>query len=243
MNFKQLKIDGKIIKDYYIDENGNIKGPQGKFLKHRKNNRGYHMVTIYDDKQPIHILVHRAVAENFIPNPLNLPTVNHKEGDKDNNSVSGLEWSTYSDNNKHAVDHHLRIPLSCENHQNATLDNDTVENICKLLETNMTYNDIIDELNLSHINNIRVKIKMIKTLNSWRDISSKYNFPPGKNGGSKYGNNTIMEICKMLADGCRDYKHILQTIGLEDNCNTRQMISCIYTRKKYRYISDNFYWE
>lgn len=48
--------------------------------------------------------VHRLVAETFIPNPNNLPCVNHRDGDKSNNSVDNLEWSSYSDNLQHAYD-------------------------------------------------------------------------------------------------------------------------------------------
>lgn len=47
--------------------------------------------------------VHRLVALAFIPNPENLPIINHKDGDKANNHVSNLEWSSYQWNNQHAV--------------------------------------------------------------------------------------------------------------------------------------------
>ena len=47
-------------------------------------------------------LVHRLVATAFIPNPLGLPVVNHKDGNKLNNAVSNLEWATYSDNMRHS---------------------------------------------------------------------------------------------------------------------------------------------
>lgn len=48
------------------------------------------------------ILLHRAMAELFIPNPDSLPVVNHKDGNKGNFNLSNLEWCTYSHNMKHA---------------------------------------------------------------------------------------------------------------------------------------------
>ena len=50
------------------------------------------------------ILVHRAVAKAFIPNPQGKPCVNHKDGNKLNNHVSNLEWVTYSENERHSYD-------------------------------------------------------------------------------------------------------------------------------------------
>lgn len=57
-----------------------------------------------------HFNIHRLVAETFIPNPMGLACVNHKDGNKLNNDVSNLEWCTYSHNNAHAYRIGLKTP-------------------------------------------------------------------------------------------------------------------------------------
>lgn len=64
---------------------------------------GYFQVRIGGRKGKSY-MVHRLMAEAFIPNPDNLPYINHKDGDKGNCSVSNLEWCTGSENCKHAYD-------------------------------------------------------------------------------------------------------------------------------------------
>lgn len=68
---------------------------------------GYKKVMLSKDMKAKNKMVHRLVAEAFIPNPENKKTVNHKDGNKENNDVSNLEWNTYSENLKHAYKHGL----------------------------------------------------------------------------------------------------------------------------------------
>ncbi len=75
--------------------------------------------------------IHRLVAEHFIPNPNNLRTVNHKDGNKRNNHETNLEWASYSDNNNHALDTGLRNDFG-ETHYNASLTNNQVREIREL---------------------------------------------------------------------------------------------------------------
>ena len=66
---------------------------------------GYLKVILYRNRKHFNKLVHRLVAEAFIPNPNNLPQVNHKneDGEKTNDHFKNLEWSTVQENMKHAL--------------------------------------------------------------------------------------------------------------------------------------------
>lgn len=70
--------------------------------KSRKNK--YINIILYTEGNVIYKAIHRLVALAFIPNPLNLPEVNHKNGKKWDNRKVNLEWSTEQENIQHAYD-------------------------------------------------------------------------------------------------------------------------------------------
>lgn len=83
---------------YWITSDGQVWSDKTqKFLKLHESH-GYLQVDLSLNGQGYHFRVHRLVAEAFIPNPNNLPEVNHKDENRFNNNVNNLEWSTSKEN-------------------------------------------------------------------------------------------------------------------------------------------------
>ena len=72
--------------------NGSIRCCKGKIIKYQKTKYGYLQVGLWKNGKCKKYAVHRLVAQAFIPNPNNLPCVNHKDENKQNNIVTNLEW-------------------------------------------------------------------------------------------------------------------------------------------------------
>lgn len=87
---------GRIIKKAFTDAIGRHWGDRE--LKPCKTPNGYMLALIWNEKTKFRDLVHRLVAKTFISNPNNLPQVNHKDENKQNNVVSNLEWCDASYN-------------------------------------------------------------------------------------------------------------------------------------------------
>ena len=82
-----------------IDIMGRKRKVGGKFMKHILNNNGYCEVEL--DKKTKK--VHRLLAIHFIPNPLNLPSVDHIDRDKKNNQLNNLRWASHSMNMQNTI--------------------------------------------------------------------------------------------------------------------------------------------
>lgn len=120
-----------------------------------KHYGGYKSVCFnqYDDKGVRHVrhyLVHRLVAEAFIPNPENKPEVNHKDGNKLNCDVSNLEWVTHKENLKHACNTGLHTPNLGEQHGRHILTETDVLTIRTLLANGVPAVDIAKQYGVSN---------------------------------------------------------------------------------------------
>jgi len=98
-NYKQFWQKGRTF--YFISRYGNVLStadpeshPDTWHRIATYNGKGYRRVRL----QGRTFKVHRLVAEAFVPNPYNLPYVLHKDGDRDNNHYTNLEWSSRQSN-------------------------------------------------------------------------------------------------------------------------------------------------
>lgn len=111
----EISSTGKVrsVDRVIIRKNGKPLPQKGKVLSQTVNKidaRGHlprARVQLWKNNKARLLQVHRLVAQAFIDNPENKPTVNHIDGNPLNNNVDNLEWATYSENQKHAYSNGL----------------------------------------------------------------------------------------------------------------------------------------
>lgn len=120
-----------------------------RIIANSDNGSGYFVCCLSKNNKRSSVLLHRIVAINFIPNPYNLPEVNHKDGDKSNNSVGNLEWCTRKENIEHSWKNNLTTCIG-EGHHNSKLDNNIVIDIRKKYASgDYSYSKIAKELGIN----------------------------------------------------------------------------------------------
>ena len=147
--------------------NGQKQHRNERILKILFDKDGYKFVVLFKNNTRKHSSIHRLIANHFIPNPKNLPEVNHKNGYKQNNRLSNLEWCTVKDNSLHAHRIGLHPNIKGERNPMALLTIKKVKNIKKQL-LNYKYGMITK---LSKKYNVSPgAIQSIKSNKSWKFI-------------------------------------------------------------------------
>ena len=195
----------------------------GNILKGCTASNGYRVIGKKIGKRSTNLLVHRIVADALIPNPQNLPVVNHKDGNKLNNNIDNLEWCTQSHNMKHAAENGM---LNTENRLrgedcNLTVyTEDKIREVCADLETGMKNIDVSSKHNIPSS-----YIKSIKNGYSWAHISKDYNIK-------------LRDVCTdRLPDGC--VKMVCELLLLkEQTINILRNVNKIYPQLKKHHIHD-----
>lgn len=142
-----VKIKGVTLKGYVSDSTG------------------YRMVGLSKNGNAKTFTVHRLTATHFLENIKNKPQVNHIDCDKLNNRIDNLEWSTSSENTKHAYDNNLIGILRGEKRKNSKLKDLEVIEIRERLSRGEMVKDVAKNFGVS-----RQVISKIKSNITWRHL-------------------------------------------------------------------------
>ena len=103
-------IKSKLIKgyeDYIIFTTGKVYSTKSnKFIKHETGTYKYYLIFLYKNKKRKSFRLHRLLGLHFIPNPNNLPTIDHIDKNKLNNNLSNLRWASYT---KQSINRNIKI--------------------------------------------------------------------------------------------------------------------------------------
>lgn len=174
-----LKIDiPKIEERYIIYDNGKIfDKKRNKYCNQHLDSKGYLRVWIATLGKSIH--VHRLVLCKYLPNENEIYLqVNHKDCNKTNNNINNLEWSSQSENQKHAFKNELLDRKGTHNSQNKLSEIEVKEIIDKLLDE-VPIKKIAEEYGVS-----KSLISRIRSKRAWIELTKDIEFPT-----SKYSNN------------------------------------------------------
>ena len=113
-NYGEVKAKRRVVYDIVDGERQPVSVTKEKLMSLIDHGNGYVYVTLCDENgQRKNFYVHRLVAEAFLPNPDNLPQVNHLDYDRKNNKVTNLEWCTSTENVRHSLCNQPLTRKSC----------------------------------------------------------------------------------------------------------------------------------
>lgn len=152
--------------EYMISNDGKLSSLRMcRLMSPAPGSDGYIATVISHNGIRYNVSIHRLVAETFIPNPNNLPQVNHKNGNKNINCDWNLEWVSQHDNIIHAIETGLRDNYLPEKRYSKK----DIHKVCKLLEEGLSVKHVSDKTGVSK----RV-IRSIKRGKAWKHISCHY---------------------------------------------------------------------
>lgn len=149
---------------------GRVKTKKGNFYNLKAGSNGYVIVGYIDSKTKRHTSrsLHRLVAELFIPNPNNLPQVNHRDEDKSNNTLDNLEWCDASYNQTYGNVNKKRIKTRNERSgRNAEKSITLVKNGQELTFKSIQEASRTLRLSQAHLVSLRNRKKGFRSVKGW----------------------------------------------------------------------------
>ena len=220
---RRITING-VNTNYLVSSKGFVINNRGLRLKPSIDKRGYLRVSLSISGITKHFRIHRLVALMFIPNPFNLPQVNHIDGNKNNNNVDNLEWVNCSENMIHSYLTGLHKPMQGENHPESKYREDQIKNACYYLsEGLLNYDEITSITGVS-----KSTLKDIRCGKSWTHISCDYDFSNTiRSKYKKYYNEIDRAICMGIP------KYVIVNILLNNRIvKTKSQGECLVYHRK-----------
>ena len=244
--FKQFVYNG-FHSQYLVSTYGRIvsteyRGFKGKIsvLKPNIGTNGYYKVSLHINNVGKTINMHRAVGMTFIPNPDNLPQVNHKDGNKLNNHISNLEWVTAEENIHHlyrtGLKKHIRRG---EEITDSKFTERQVIKVCELLEEAK-----LPLIEIAKRTGVSVgMVRNIKIHHNWKHISCNYNIDNYAKCYERGTNNKIPlihEVCKLLETNSCSVAEISERTGVSIVIIINILKKKVHTNISNLYKIDNF---
>ena len=136
---------------YLISDHGDVfsRIRAMRFLAATIGSHGYSYVSLMADgsSKGAKICLHILVARAFVPNPHDLPCVNHKNGISRPMSSENLEWMTYSENNIHAMDTGLNWNVG-DTHYAAKINENVVRQVRALVSSGLMHHEVAEQFGL-----------------------------------------------------------------------------------------------
>lgn len=142
-----------------VCKDGKIKYLKGRILKPSLGKYGRNQYTLAKNGHKESVRGYRIVAEAFIPNPLNLPEVNHINGNNTDDRVENLEWVSFEDNLRHGLENELfntywkRFEKKENNKEKKIMMKENSKNVLNYLKAHngedLTAADVADALGLA----------------------------------------------------------------------------------------------
>lgn len=208
--------------EFEISNNGDVwSNKTNKLLKPHLSTTGYPAINFNIGGKTKFKEIHRLVAEAVIPNPENKPQVNHINANKLDPWVGNLEWVTAKENVKHAIDNGLRDGFLGINSPKNIYSENTIHNICRMLENGETQKSIANKLKVN-----KGTVNSIKQKKIWTHISSNYNIPDTKHRVPR-PNDLRINIENDLKSGINNISDILNKYNLNNDRINRTYVMVI----------------
>lgn len=245
-DFEKINYDN-ISSNYLINKKGQIFNTKTKcFLPGSLDKNGYvrYGLARKDGTRKTY-RAHRLVLIIFSPiEDLSLQ-VNHIDGNKTNNDINNLEWTTCEENISHAIKNHLR------GKGRAILQEEQVHSICKLLSEGYAPKMVAQKLFPDNVEQFNSIIQDIKKGKNWLNISKNYQINvPYKYGEAFKSNYSIWElekICKFISQNLEEKSNVklARTYFQDDSITYKDrravLIKDIKTKQKYINVSKFYF--